>query len=188
MAKPKKNGGLSFKDITAFNNALLAKLGWRILKNPTCLLARCLLRKYCHSEPFLTCKPSRTSSHGWKSVLIGRDLLVKQLGWVIGNGESVNVWSEPWLSHNDQIRPFGSAPENYLSLTVADLLLPESTEWNLEMIEQILPFHKDQILNIKTSKAKVPDELVWLKKPKWRIFHQIRIQSTKREKHRHNYV
>lgn len=127
MVKPKRNGGLDFKDITSFNDVLLAKLGWHILKNPSCLLARCLLGKYCHSEPFLTCKPLSSSSHGWMSVLIGRNLLAKQLGWMIGNGD-VNVWEDPWLSHSEQLRPFGPAPENYISLKVSDLLLPGSTD------------------------------------------------------------
>ncbi|WZZ20298.1 hypothetical protein YC2023_121685 [Brassica napus] len=70
IAKPKRNGGLGFKDITSFNDSLLAKLGWRILKNPTCLLARCLLEKYCHSESFLKCKTPASASHGCRSVLI----------------------------------------------------------------------------------------------------------------------
>lgn len=38
MAKPKKYGGLGFKDITSFNDVLLGKLAWRLLKNPTGLL------------------------------------------------------------------------------------------------------------------------------------------------------
>lgn len=83
MAKPKRKGGLGFKDITSFNDALLAKLGWRILKNPTSLLARCLLGKYCQSETFLNCTAPSAASHGWRSVLIGRDILVKQLGWMV---------------------------------------------------------------------------------------------------------
>lgn len=61
------------------------------------------------------------------SVLIGRNLLAKQLGWMIGNGD-VNVWEDPWLSHSEQLRPFGPAPENYISLKVSDLLLPGSTD------------------------------------------------------------
>lgn len=70
------------------------------------------------------------ASHGWRSVLIGRDLLLKQLGWMIGTGEEINIWDDPWLSHSEQLRPIGPSPENYTTLKVSDFLLPDTTEWS----------------------------------------------------------
>lgn len=163
MARPKRKGGLGFKDVTSFNDALLAKISWRILRNPTCLLARCLLGKYCKSEPFLSCKAPSTASHGWRSVLIGRDLLLKQLGWVVGTGESIDAWKDPWLSYCDQKRPYGPVPEHLQSLKVSDLILQDTCEWDVEKIEQSLPFHREQILKIKLSTQGMEDKLVWLK-------------------------
>lgn len=142
MAKPKRKRGLGFKDITSFNDALLAKIGWRLLKNPTGLLARCLLGKYCHSESFLECKASPSSSHGWRSVLMGRDLLSKQLGCMVGTGESINAWNDPWLSHCSQLRPYGPVPESLRSLKVSDLFQPGTYEWNTKKIKLYLPFHR----------------------------------------------
>lgn len=163
MAKSKKHEGLGFKDITMYNDALLAKLGWRILKNPSSLLACCLLGKYCKAETFLNIKPSKASSHGWRSVLIGRDLLTSHLGWIVGTGTSFNIWSDPWFSSSDQERPFGPAPEALQHLRVSDLILADSIEWDIEKLEQILPFHKYQILKINPSLCGNANELVWLK-------------------------
>lgn len=143
MAKPKRKRGLGFKDVFSFNDALLAKIGWRILKNPTCLLARCLLGKYCKNTSFLDCKVSPSSSHGWRSVLIGRDLLSKQLGWMVGTGESISVWEDSWLSNCEQLKPYGPAPEHLQHLKVSNLLKQGTCEWDLEKVEGILPFHKD---------------------------------------------
>ncbi|KAL9299049.1 hypothetical protein AtNW77_Chr2g0227291 [Arabidopsis thaliana] len=64
MAKSKKDGGLGFKDTTNFNDALFAKVSWRILKTPSCLLARILLGKYCKTTSFLDCGVAASSSHG----------------------------------------------------------------------------------------------------------------------------
>ena len=84
MALPKEQGGLGFRDFQCFNDAFLAKLSWRIMHNPGSLLGRVLLGKYCNGEDFLKCGERASMSHGWRGILIGRDLLVKNLG--LGGG------------------------------------------------------------------------------------------------------
>lgn len=163
MARPKKMGGLEFKELATFNDALLAKISWRILKNPSCLLARCLLGKYCKEGNFLSIRASKKSSHGWKGILIGRDLLVSNLGWMVGTGTAINVWTEPWLSSVEPLRPIGPALEGLKDLNVVDLMMPNFTEWDVQKIEQALPFHKQAILQIKASVCQAPDKLMWLK-------------------------
>lgn len=53
LFQPKKQGGLGFLDLRAFNLALLAKQGWRLLTNPDSLLARVLEAKYYPHRNFL---------------------------------------------------------------------------------------------------------------------------------------
>lgn len=45
-------GGLGFSDLICFNLALLAKTGWRIVRNPDYLLARLLHDKYYPGKDF----------------------------------------------------------------------------------------------------------------------------------------
>ena len=49
LTKPKYAGGLAFRDVERFNDALLAKIGWRLIKDPTSLVARVLLGKYARN-------------------------------------------------------------------------------------------------------------------------------------------
>lgn len=43
MLQPKSNGGLSFRDLRLFNQALLAQQAWRLLLYPTNLCAKLLI-------------------------------------------------------------------------------------------------------------------------------------------------
>lgn len=42
----KRNGGLGFRDLETFNNALLAKQAWQLIQHPTSLFGRLLKAKY----------------------------------------------------------------------------------------------------------------------------------------------
>ncbi|XP_048634185.1 uncharacterized protein LOC125608233 [Brassica napus] len=101
-------------------------------------------------------------SHGWRSILRGRDLLANNLGWVVGNGQSIHVWQDPWLSVNKQERPIGPPCEHYVELKVSDLMLPETCEWDLHKLQLCLPDYKDSIQCIKPSQTGAPDKIVWL--------------------------
>ncbi|CAL9238198.1 unnamed protein product, partial [Arabidopsis halleri] len=140
----------------------LAKLSWRLLKDPTSLLAQVLLGKYCTNDSFLNCRPLTNSSHGWKGILAGRELLRKGLGWIVGNGESINVWQDVWLSTSSPTIPFGPPTKQNSNLRVSDLLHHDSNSWNILAIRKHLPHHEDVICLLRPSSLKTEDSLVWL--------------------------
>jgi len=110
MTKSKNDGGLGLRDIQCFNDAMLAKLSRKILTSPECLLARVLRGKYFPDADFLQISAPASCSHGWRGILIGRDLIKDHVGWAIGNGEDINVWNEPWLSTSEWEAPLGPPP------------------------------------------------------------------------------
>lgn len=77
----KTEGGMGFRDLYAFNKALLAKEAWKIEQNHHFLLARLYKGRYYNS---LT--SSTTSSYGWKSTQAGKKLLKKGLIMQIADG------------------------------------------------------------------------------------------------------
>ncbi|WZY83148.1 hypothetical protein YC2023_029532 [Brassica napus] len=162
MTLPKGAGGLRFREIEIFNDALLAKHAWRLLKDPSSLLAQTLLNKYCLSEEFLECSAPNASSHGWRGILAGREILRKGLGWVIGDGSSVNVWRDHWLSTEKQLCPIGPATAENQDLRVCDLFTSGTVEWNQEMLQLHLPAYEEHILRIVPSSFRMRDELMWL--------------------------
>ncbi|KAF3516681.1 hypothetical protein DY000_02062107 [Brassica cretica] len=101
-------------------------------------------------------------SHGWRSILIGRELLRKNLGWVVGDGQSIKVWQEPWLAAIHQERPMGPPREQYVDLKVSELMISGTTEWDQHKIRLCLPDYEEKILCIKPSSTGAPDKLIWL--------------------------
>ena len=69
----------------------------------------------------------------------------------------------PVLSHCEQLKPYGPAPESLQRLKVSDLIQSGTSDWDIEKIEHSLPFHKGQILKIKPNSLRAEDALVWLK-------------------------
>lgn len=162
LTRPKFAGGLGFRDLQSFNDALLAKIGWRLIKEPTSLLAQVLLGKYARDSSFLECTLSSSPSHGWRSIIEGRDLIRKGVGWVVGNGEKIRIWQDPWLSYVTPTAPIGPYSPAASSLRVSELLCPLSNTWDIPQIRLHLPQYEEMILKIVTSTTPVEDALVWL--------------------------
>ncbi|XP_013718786.2 uncharacterized protein LOC106422541 [Brassica napus] len=162
LTQPKHAGGLRFRDIEMFNDALLAKIGWRILSKPQSLVARVLLGRYARNSTFMDCPVSASSSHGWKSILAGREILRMSFSWSVGNGESIRVWHDPWLSCETPLIPIGPPTLAASNLLVSDLLCKLTNTWDRDKIRQELPQYDDAILCIFTSSAPSEDQVAWV--------------------------
>ena len=65
----KSKGGMGFKDLRAFNLALLAKQGWRILRKPNSLLHSVFKAKYSAMVSFMEAQLGRNPSYVWRSIV-----------------------------------------------------------------------------------------------------------------------
>jgi hypothetical protein len=96
LGLPKQRGRLGFRDFEAFNLALLAKQGWRLIQHPNSLLATVLKGKYFPRDSLQT-KLGANPSFTWRNMLKARPLLEQGLMWRIGNGEQVRIWGDKWI-------------------------------------------------------------------------------------------
>ncbi|XP_019185049.1 PREDICTED: uncharacterized protein LOC109180018 [Ipomoea nil] len=98
---PKKCGGLGFKDLRAFNVALLGKQAWRLLTNTDSLVSKVYKARYYPKQPFTDAVLGNNPSHCWRSILAAKRLICSGVRRRIGNGNSTSVWGHPWLQDED---------------------------------------------------------------------------------------
>ncbi|XP_074374297.1 putative mitochondrial protein AtMg00310 [Apium graveolens] len=97
MCYPKKFGGMGFKRVREFNIALLGKQVWRLLAVLQSFVARLLKARYFPSSLVLSAGLGNNPSFVWRSILAAKDLIEVGSILKVGNGESINIWNDPWI-------------------------------------------------------------------------------------------
>jgi hypothetical protein len=104
LTDPKTEGGMGFRDMNLFNQAMLGKQGWRLLDRPNALCSRVLKGKYYPNTNFLAATRRKRSSR-LGELSYGRDVLKKGLISRIGPGTSVNIWHDGWITRIKGFKP-----------------------------------------------------------------------------------
>ncbi|XP_050385795.1 uncharacterized protein LOC126802237 [Argentina anserina] len=138
LCRGKFEGGLGFKNLHAYNLALLAKHCWRLVNNPSSLWARVLKARYFPHVSFMKAKKGSKASCIWNSMLAGRDVVVEKSIWRVGNGKSIDVWDDRWVPNNNGGRISPTDMSNrFTPLLVADLM-DSQRNWNINNLEEFL--------------------------------------------------
>lgn len=130
-------GGLGFRDIECFNQALLAKQAWRLIQEPKCLFAKFFKSRYFENGQFLESSVGARPSYAWRSILHGRDLLTKSLVKKVGNGKSLRVWMDPWIYEEGWRASYRKQTFFNHDLRVKDLIHRPTRGWNLDYLNEL---------------------------------------------------
>ena len=163
MCHPKSKGGLGFRNLQAFNLAMLAKQAWRILTNPTSLIARVLKACYFPSGDILSATLGSNSSYSWRSIFNSLEVIRKGTRWRVGNGKQIHIWDDKWLptpTTHKVITP----PNNLLIFPMVSSLIDPATKWwRVDVIRAtFLPFEAETILKLPLSRRLPKDKLIWM--------------------------
>lgn len=135
MAEVKGKGGLGFRELQDFNQALLAKQLRRILTKPNLLMSKVMKARYFSGAPLWTMEKKPNDSWMWQSILQSRELLKEGLRMRIGDGNTVHMWKDKWLLRKGSglVRPRSDNGENVEK--VSEVIV--DGKWNKELLEKV---------------------------------------------------
>lgn len=158
LCNKKFEGGMGFKNLKAFNLALLAKQGWRILKNPNSLLHSAFKVKYCAKTSFMDAQLGRNPSYVWRSVIVAQDIIDRGLRWNVGNSKTVNIWNDRWLPTSDTFKILSPRNQEVWLEKVEQLFDFDKGYWNIEKVRNTFLHHEaETILGIPLSSGMTKD-------------------------------
>jgi hypothetical protein len=104
LVHPKTQGGVGFRYLRVFNQALLTRQAWRLIKFPYSLCARLLKAKYFPVGNILDTAFVKNSSQSRQGVMHGLELLKKGVIWRIGSGTSVKIFRDNCIPRNGSLK------------------------------------------------------------------------------------
>jgi ribonuclease HI len=160
MMRSKMQGGMGFRDMRLFNQALLARQAWRLLAFPDSLCARVLKARYYPQGELMDTVFTGNPSSSWSAISYGLELLKKGLVWRVGNGERIRIWRDSWLprhSYGKILTPKGNRRFRRVSE-----LLDGQGNWKTQLVYATFhPIDAEQILKIKPSRIGQSDVMAW---------------------------
>jgi len=163
LCKTKQDGGLGFRTLKDFNEAMLAKQGWRLLTNPDTPLAKSLKAKYYPNCHFLKSKPGHQPSYSWRSINQAKWILEKGCYWNIGNGESINIKEDNWIPYFKGLKVLSQNQLEKGILLVKDLLDKDNKWWKEDVIDRnFISLDREAILQIPITNMEEEDNLCWM--------------------------
>jgi len=163
ICRPKILGGLGLRKTAAMNTAFLAKLAWKILTQPDNLWVQQMRAKYGTPECFFEARFKPTDSWVWKSLLRLRPFIKQGIRWKVGNGRSINFWTDNWCAEDNLVSllnmDHSSVPD--MDMKVSAFISPDK-HWDSSKLSQYLPTDVIQtIQSIPLPITDVADSFCW---------------------------
>ncbi|XP_019172466.1 PREDICTED: uncharacterized protein LOC109167850 [Ipomoea nil] len=143
---PKKYGGLGFKDLRAFNLAMLGKQAWRRLTKPESLVTRVYKARYFPKGSFFDAQVGNNPSFYWRSIMAAKSIVCSGVRRRIGNGESTLIWTHPWLQDDQDPMIQTEMPTQLQEARVAGLIDQQTGTWDPSILTDL--FQPTDVVNI----------------------------------------
>lgn len=133
----KSVGGKRFKNIYAFNIAMLRKQGWNFMTILEALVLHIFKAIYYPKGDFLESKLGHKPCYSWSSIWSSCVLLSESFGWILGDRSKVKVWYQLWIWNSANPKPFYYPSTEMQHLTMQYLFVPGEKRWDNDIVNSI---------------------------------------------------
>lgn len=140
---------MGFRDLHCFNQAMLAKQGWRLICEPHSLCAQLLQAKYYPDGNLFKAELKKGASFTWRIMMSGLKTLRRGAVWRPGNGANIKIWPDLWIptTHGRCVL----TPRGHCLL-----------EWDVHLIhDNFWHIDANRILQISLPSQDQPDFMAW---------------------------
>jgi hypothetical protein len=161
LSTPKSLGGMGFRDLNLFNQAMLGRQCWRLLTDPSSLCARVLKGRYFPDCEVWEAPQPRSASYTWRSICYGMELVKQGIRWNVGDGSKIKLMTDNWIP--------GVPPGSLRTLTpipngaTVDFLLSEDRgSWDVAIVRSVFEEEvANNVLQVPISRRVGSDFMSW---------------------------
>jgi ribonuclease HI len=162
LACAKGEGGLGFRDFKAFNMAMVAKQGWKIMTRTDTLVAKIFKARYFPHSSFLEANLGSNPSYVWRNLWKSCNVIKLGCRWNIGDGSKIKVMDDPWLRGKERGWINAPQPHGVYNLYVNNLMLEGVKQWDTYKVSNLFTHDAAiEILAVPLLREVQEDRLVW---------------------------
>lgn len=133
------------------------------MTKPDSLVARIYKARYFPNNHVLGAQKGGDASFIWSGICEAKEELSKGFKWVLGDGKSINIFTDQWLWGENDYRVENHHVNSSRDDNVADYFRPNIKQWDVTKIRQT--FHTvdvDCILSTRVPQNRIPDRIAWM--------------------------
>lgn len=129
MCHQKIKCGIGFKGLKAFNLALLAKQGWRIMQESFTLLHQIFKAHNFPNNYFLDLRVEPNPFHAWRGIMVAKLWICKGSRWRISSGSRVSIWKDRWILGRSPLNMYQKYESRDSNIEMVVYLICNSQRW-----------------------------------------------------------
>ena len=161
LCSSKSVGGMGFRDIQKFNNALLAKQVWRLVHQKDTLLFKVFNARYFPNCSVLDAPIHPKCSYAWRSILQALEVIEKGAIWRVWSGQQIEAWKHRRLPDPCYSKIITLRVDSIVS-RVGDLFYANTRTWDPgKLVANFYPWEAEMVSRVHVSEVCEEDLLVW---------------------------